>query len=267
MSIQFSGPLATFIELTFIHLDPTDRSKQIFTYPSGTNFSAYTMIYTYINYQIVYIIPSTFTLMPNSNKLKLKLSNFNLGIGSKIKLLCSTTTNCGIDFVDKFNQVGTVYAYDSFTVTNVSKYNRQFNTTIISEDLIIGFLKQYPLTFYNVKYTNGIPSISLNLNNDLPGSINQANFFAYFNSIYAGSINTSGSISGSFNTAKAGKLEVVYRGILEFSTSINGPWSNSLFIPVINVGESKTYYIRCGQSVSSLVRLLNSVKVITTEAI
>ena len=272
MSILFDGPKVEFIEISYLHLDPLNRKRQIFEYPIGLDFSRYRAVYLYYNGNVTALNSSSLILMQNTNKLKLSINTFNGYSGLKLKLLGDTTNASGIDFIDKFGQVGTVYTYDNFQFKNESLYTRLLNTTVTSENLLLGFVRDYPAKFQHIKYTNGVPNPTISL---LSGSdynwgasgINITTMIGFFNSQYIGSIDPYGYFSNGFSSAKTGLLEVVYKGTLEFSLSPTGPWVSVLNIPVILQGEVVTCYIRCGQVVSALIRTLNSIKIISTEAV
>jgi hypothetical protein len=213
--------------------------------------------------------------MPNTNRLKIKVPNhLDLSAGSSLRLLCSTKSYSGIDFIDKFGQVGIVYSFDNFTITNQSKYSRLVNTSVVSENLLLGFMADYPVRFPHLTYSGGLPSPNIDLFNgayqyDLStNGVDTSRLIGFFNNQYIGPVTRYGDFRPiAFTSSTTGTLEIVCKGVLEFSLSSSGPWVTILNIPVIGTSETVTVYVRCGQLVSSLVRLLNSIKIITTEAV
>lgn len=272
MSILFDGPKVDFIDITYLHLDPLDRKKQIFEYPLGVNLTNYASIYVYYNGTVTTLTSTTFSLMQNTNKLKLKIENLYGYSGLKLKLLGILSNTCGIDFIDKFGQTGTVYTYDSFQFSNDSNYTRLLNTTITSENLLLGFVRDYPAKFQHIQYTNGVPSPSISLVNvaDYNWSstgIDPTKLVGFYNNQYVGQVDMNGYFQSGFNSIKTGLLEIIYKGGLEFSLSSTGPWTTVLNIPVITHGQVITCYIRCGQLITTLTRTLNSIKIVSTEAV
>jgi hypothetical protein len=264
MSLSYSGSKTVFIDLVYVRRDPTNVDKQIFTYPIGTDFSTFTAMYAYYNNHTITLKPSDYVLLPNSNKIKLELKPFNMNTNYVLKVLCLNSIQRGIDFVDKANQTGTVYSYDKIDIQNKSSYTKMYNTYILSENLLVAFWNTYPMQYTSIKYTNGqaTPSISYS-----PGGIGSDKFIAFYNGEYKGNIGYNGGNIGTFTSPKTGLVEVVCLGVLEFSLNKNGPWLQMLNIPVIGYNETVTCYIRCGQVVTVLSKALNSIKIITTEAV
>lgn len=263
MSIFFNKSKAEFIDLTYVKLNAIDRTKQVFSYPSNFDMSSYALLYLYHDNKIQVLSPIAFRLIPNTNRIELSLKNFSGYMGLVIRALGDPDHNSGIDFIDKFGQAGTVYTYDNFDLTNSSGYSRLVNTTITSENLLLGFYNQYPVKFSHVTYNSGSPSPSITFTYT---DINPNTLIAFFNSEYKGATTPGGYITG-FTNSKAGAVEIVSKGVLEFSLSESGPWVSVLTIPTVASRATVRVYIRCGQVVTALVRLLNSVKIITTEAV
>jgi hypothetical protein len=264
MSIVFNGPKTTFVLVTFVHYDAIDRTKLVFEYPKTFNFATFEFFYLCINNIITIIRPSSFSLIPNTNKFKLIRTNFYPQVGQSFKMLVSSNNERGIDFKDKQGQTGTVYTYDSFVFHNGSKYNKLNNTYVTSENLVLGFNNDYPTKFRHIKYTNSCPSRGVHVDTSGVGILNLVGFF---NNAYVGQIDYSGNFTPSFVSSKEGILEIINLGILEFSLSVNGPWFTVLNIPVITGAEVVTVHVRCGQIITGLMRVLNSIKIISTEAI
>ena len=266
MSIVFNGPPVQYIPLVYLRPDPLSTDRHIFQYPVGTDFSAFKAMYYKYN-QTVCQVPSDAFLVMLGNRLRLSIKNFYASKGFILKLLCDTTNQRGLDFVDRFGLAGTVYNYATITVTNQSYYSRLTNTFITSEDLAIGFDLDYPAQYPHTQFINGQAyAVTDSGKTALGFNFNNLQFSAFFNCVYAGNIAGNGRING-YNTPKAGLLEVLYQGKLEFALSMSGPWYSILSVPEVPRRQSLTCYVRCGQIITALQRYLNSVKIFTTEAI
>ena len=272
MSLLFEGPQVEFIDLTFNYLDSLDRTKYVFTYPKGTNLAIYSAIYTCVNSNnITLVSKQSIEILLNGNKVRMMITGMTgqFTSGAIVRFLCSIDS-AGIDFVDKLGQSGTIYIYDTFKITNSALYTRCINTVVLSENLYLGFLQPYPLVFNGVTFSNGTPTPSIAITSQATGIdlsiIDTTKLVGFFNGNYKGSITTAGKLT-SFTNATPGRLEIMYLGILEFSLSSTGPWSTILTVGTILPNTTITGYIRCGQTVTTLMKAMNSVRIITTEAV
>lgn len=263
MNIVFDRAKSVFIPIVYTGMEPATRKNQLFSFPDGTDFSAYKRMYIYYNNSIVAV--STYTVLTREKRLRLSLSNFPDSAGAGYKLLCDSSEGSGLDFIDKFNLNTTVYTYASFEMSNQSSYSRFINLKVTSENLLLGFLSSYPLQFKSRLYTNGYPDVSLGNLSFFEG-LNSSKLLAFFNGVYAGVINQSGYIS-NFTSSKRGLVEVIYQGGLEFSLSSSGPWSTSLTMPDLARNATVTVYVRYGQYITDLARYFFSIKVFSTEAV
>lgn len=268
MSILFNRAKVSFIELTYLNQYPFNVDYQVFEYPANINVPSFKFLYYYLNNTLGTISIANTELLPGTNRrLLLKLghafTSYYCYPGMKLKVLAIENTSAGIDFIDKYGQAGTVYAYESFTITNDSMFNKLTNISVTSENLLIGFLNSYPCRFKHVKYDNGVPSYAINLNYS---GINTTKLKGFFNGTYKGTAAIDGYITG-FTSPKPGVLDIVYSGDTEFSFSLNGPWSTVLIVPDMLPLTQLTVYARSGQVITAPIKILNSVKIFAMEVV
>jgi hypothetical protein len=265
MSLLFNRENIIFITITFVAIDAIDINNQIFSYPLGTDFSLYNR--SYIHYDNSVVKLATFKLIIlDSTTLQLTLPNFNPNTSSSIRVLLSDT-QYKLNFRDTTGVVGTAYQYDSITITNDSTTTYLKQITVTSEDLTYNLLLTYPFTRFPKRYNNGTVNAQFNPRPITSSLINDNNLIAFVNNIYGGYIGLTGNITNPITSSTDSLVEVIYLGILEFSLSMNGPWSKLLFITQLNYNESKIVYIRCGVASNSYMLALNTIKVLATEEI
>ena len=260
MLLSFNYDGITFLELTYISRDPVEMDYHLFTYDESITGYSYLYIYNVTTSKIVSI---NSYLMLNSSVIKLKLDTsshkFWSNYGTKHLIICSNYSGCNFDFVDKAGSVGTVYVYNNLVITNNSGMLTAKDIYVASINLEAAFIKNsYPFKYKHIKYTNGYPSQNISITQT---PVVNSDILAMFNNVYKGVSNSNGYISG-FNSLKEGMLELFFVGNLEFS---DGSWNRVIHINELGPKQNVTITVRCGKSITTLYKALNSIKAFYTE--
>ena len=262
MAIVLNKPLVEVFTLQYKYIDPSNKDYLVYKVSDSFDLHTIKCLYTRVD-NTMYIIPKSSIVELLNNRIKFKQLSYSMR--TDLIVLVDRHMNSGIDYIDRYHASNYITLNSVITITNDSFEAVAHNVTVLSEDTNSRFSNSYPFRYKHKTYSNGVISESVSYDTQLIPSYNSNNLIGLFNSLYIGNVTPYGNFISAFSSSKAGTLEIIYLGQLEFSVNSNGPWSRAINAFSLQPLETREVYVRCSMRTNQPAKYLNSIRVFATE--